>query len=113
MERRCETNDIISAWLAGLSIWGLAMLGLVHGRTARSAGHPDAALSRDHGGGWYAKGFPDEEEAEAIWEYDRDDPSDRRRSTFLPPLPPPGSQQGSNYQQNNQSSRQVTPRSRR
>jgi hypothetical protein len=101
-----KPNDIISAWLAGLSIWALAMLGLV------LVQRPEAPVYREPPSrgimveDWYAQGFPDEDEAEANWEYERDDPSDRRRSTFLPPLPPPGSQQGSNNQQNDQPSRQ-------
>ena len=101
-----KPNDIISAWLAGLSIWALAMLGLV------MAERPEAPIVQtppSHGimvEDWYAKGFPDEGEAEAIWENDWDDPSDRPRSTFLPPLPSPGSQQGSNNQQYYQPSRQ-------
>ena len=101
-----KPNDIISAWLACLSIWGLAMLGLV------LAQRPDAPVYQEPPSGgimvedWYAQGFPDEDEAEAIWEPDWEDPSDRRRSTFLPPLPPPGSQQGSYNQQDYQPGRQ-------
>jgi len=93
-----KPNDIISAWLAGLSIWGLSMLGLVLAQRPEVPifqAPPSRGIMVED---WYAQGFPDEDEAEAIWEYDWDDPSDRRRSTFLPPLPPPGSQQGSNYQ---------------
>ena len=101
-----KPNDIISAWLTGLSIWALAMLGLVMAEQTEAPvvqGPPSHGIMVDD---WYAKGFPDEEEAEAIWESDWDDPSDRRRSTFLPPLPPPGSQQGANNQQNDQPSRE-------
>jgi hypothetical protein len=93
-----KPNDIISAWLAGLSIWGLAMLGLVLAQQPEVPVYqapPSRGIMVED---WYAQGFPDEDEEEAIWEYGWDDPSDRRRSTFLPPLPPPGSQQGSDNQ---------------
>jgi hypothetical protein len=103
-----KPNDIISAWLAGLTIWALAMLGLV---LVEQPEIPVIQTPPSHGimvDDWYARGFPDDMmDAEAIWEPDDwDDPSNRRRSTFLPPLPSPGSQQGSNYQQNDQPSRQ-------
>jgi hypothetical protein len=103
-----KPNDIISAWLAGLSIWALAMLGLV---MVEQPEKPIVQTPPSRGimvEDWYAKGFPEdmEAEAEAIWEPDWDDPSDRPRSTFLPPLPPPGSQQGSDNQQNDQPGRQ-------
>jgi len=103
-----KPNDIISAWLTGVSIWALMMLGLV---MAEQSEAPVVQAPPSHGitvDDWYAEGLPDEEEAEAeaIWEsdWDWDDPSDRRRSTFLPPFPPPGSQQGADNQQNDKSS---------
>lgn len=101
-----KTNDIVSAWLAGVSIWALSMLGLV---LAQPTDTPPVQAPPSHGimvEDWYAQGFPGEIEAnvtgEPDWERDWDDPSDRPRSTFLPPLPSPGSQQGSNDQQDNQ-----------
>ena len=99
-----KTDDIISAWLAGLSIWAMAMLGLV------LVEQPDLPVSQappSHGimvDDWYAQGFPDD--GEAAWEPEWSDESDWRRSTFLPPLPPPSRQEGSNNQQDNQSGRQ-------
>ena len=101
-----KPNDIMSAWLAGLSIWALAMLGLFLAQRPEAPVYQEPPSRGIMVEDWYAQGFPDEDEAEAIWETDWDDPSDRRRSTFLPPLPPPGGQQGSNNQQNDQSSRQ-------
>ena len=101
-----KPNDIISAWLACLSIWGLAMLGLFLAQRPESPVYQEPPSRGIMVEDWYAQGFPDEDEAEAIWESDWDDPSDRRRSTFLPPLAPPGGQQGSNNQQNDQTSRQ-------
>ena len=68
-----KPNDIICAWLAGLSIWALAMLGLV---MAEQSEVPIVQTPPSHGimvEDWYAKGFPDEDEAEAIWEHDWDD----------------------------------------
>jgi hypothetical protein len=102
-----KTNDIVGAWLAGASIWALSMLGLV---LTQPTDTPAVQAPPSHGimvDDWYAQGFPDDmEEAREIWERGRDwnwdDPSDRPRSTFLPPLPSPGSQQGSNDQQDNQ-----------
>jgi hypothetical protein len=100
-----KPNDIISAWLACLSIWGLAMLGLFLGQRPEVPVYQEPPSRGIMVEDWYAQGFSEEDEAEAIWESDWDDPSDRRRSTFLPPLPPPGGQQGSNNHQNDQSSR--------
>jgi hypothetical protein len=93
-----KPNDIISAWLAGLSIWGLAMLGLVLTQRPEAPVYQEPPSRGIMVEDWYAQGFPEDMEAEAIWESDWDDPSDRRRSTFLPPLPPPGSQQGADNQ---------------
>jgi hypothetical protein len=93
-----KPNDIISAWLAGLSIWGLAMLGLVLTQRPEEPVYQEPPSRGIMVEDWYAQGFPDDMEAEAIWEPDWDDPSDRRRSTFLPPLPSPGSQQGADNQ---------------
>lgn len=98
-----KTNDIVGAWLAGASIWALSMLGLV---LTQPTDTPAIQAPPSHGimvDDWYAQGFPDDmEEAREMWQRDWDDPSDRPRSTFLPPLPSPGSQQGSNDQQDNQ-----------
>lgn len=98
-----KTNDIVGAWLAGLSIWALTMLGLV---LTQPADTPPAQAPPSHGimvDDWYAQGFPDDmEEAREVWERDWYDPSDRPRSTFLPPLPSPGRQQGTYNQQDNQ-----------
>ena len=94
-----KPNDIISAWLAGLSIWALAMLGLVLAQRPEAPVYQEPPSRGIMVEDWYAQGFPEDLEAEAIWEEsDWDDPSDRRRSTFLPPLPSPGSQQGANNQ---------------
>ena len=105
-----KTNDIIGAWLAGMSIWALSMLGLV---LIQPAEPPAYQAPPSHGimvEDWYAQGFPGDIEASAVWEpeweTDWDDPSDRPRSTFLPPLPSPGSQQGSHDQKDDQASRQ-------
>jgi hypothetical protein len=105
-----KTNDIVGAWLAGASIWALSMLGLVLTQptdTPPVQAPPSQGIMVED---WYAQGFPGEIEAnlmgEPDWERDWDDPSDRPRSTFLPPLPSPGRQQGSYNQQDDQASRQ-------
>ena len=98
-----KPNDIISAWLAGLSIWGLAMLGLFLAQRPEEPVYQEPPSRGIMVEDWYAQGFPEDQEAEVIY---WDDPSDRPRSTFQPPLPPSGSQQGSNNQQNDQPSRQ-------
>jgi hypothetical protein len=100
-----KTNDVVGAWLAGASIWALSMLGLVLTQPADTPpiqAPPSPGIMVDD---WYAQGFPDDMgEAREIWEpdWEWDDPSDRPRSTFLPPLPSPGRQQGTYNQQDDQ-----------
>jgi hypothetical protein len=98
-----KPNDIISAWLAGLTIWGVAMLclALVQQPDAPTPQEPSprGIMVED----WYAQGFQDD--GEAAWQPEWDE-SDRARSTFLPPLAPPSRQEGSNNQQDHQPSRQ-------
>src|SRR3954447_8571038 len=99
-----KPEDIIGAWLAGLTIWGVAMLCLA------LIQHPDAPTRQEpasHGimvEDWYAQEF--QEDGEAAWRPEWDEESDRRRSTFLPPLSPPSRQEGSDNQQNDQPGRQ-------
>ena len=63
-----KPNDIISAWLAGLSIWALAMLGLVLAQRPEAPVYQEPPSRGIMVEDWYAQGFPDEDEAEAIWE---------------------------------------------
>ena len=95
-----KTNDIISAWLAGLTIWGVAMLclALVQQPDAPTQQEPSprGIMVED----WYAQGFQDD--GEAAWEPEWDESDRPRRSTFLPPLAPPSRQEGSNNQQDDQ-----------
>lgn len=108
-----KTNEIIGAWLAGVSIWGLSMLGLVLMQSPNPPAHHEPPSHGIMVEDWYAQGFPDDpDEMEAKgeedleWSREWDDPSDRPRSTVLPPLPSPGRQQGSDNQQYDQPRRQ-------
>ena len=94
-----KPNDIISAWLAGLTIWGVAMLCLALVQQPDAPTHQEPSPRGIMVEDWYAQGFQDD--GEAVWEPDWEE-SDRPRSTFLPPLAPPSRQEGSNDQQDDQ-----------
>jgi hypothetical protein len=108
-----KTNEIIGAWLAGVSIWGLSMLGLALMQSPQPPAYQEPPSRGIMVEDWYAQGFPDDAdeleakgEEDSHWYQEEDDPSDRPRSTVLPPLPSPGRQQGSDNQQYDQPRRQ-------
>ena len=53
-----KPNDIISAWLACLSIWGLAMLGLFVGQRPEVPVYQEPPSRGIMVEDWYAQGFP-------------------------------------------------------
>ena len=67
-----KPNDIISAWLAGLTIWGVAMLCLALVQQPDAPAHQEPSPRGIMVEDWYAQGFPDDtDELEAKGEEEK------------------------------------------